>query len=156
MAWEDILTDLRGELAEVREQRQQREARERAQLEEARGELEMLAGSLGVEELLSSMNAILLDDQGRVEAVRSWQIESDDDDIRDINFPDIEIDDEDEDGEVLSHILSWDEGGDREIAVEIVLTGEGISLMINGIGVRPERAALEDALVESFRDELEL
>jgi hypothetical protein len=156
MAWEDVLTDLRGELAEVREQRQQRAARERAQLDEARGELELLAGSLGVEELLSSMNSILLDDQGRVEAVRSWEVESDDDEFPEINFPDIDIDEEDEEGEMLSHVLSWDEEGDREIAVEMVLTGEGISLLVNGIGVRPERAALEDALVEAFRDELEL
>ncbi len=150
MAWEDTLSDLRGELAEVREQRQQRAARETEQLDEARGQLESLAASLGVEGLLSSMNSILLDGEGRVEAVRSWELEPADDDLLDIE------DEDEEDDDVLSFVLSWDERGDREIAVEMVLTAEGIALVVNGIGVRPERAALEDALVATFRDELEL
>ena len=53
-------------------------------------------------------------------------------------------------------MLSWEEAGDREIAVEVVSDSEGISLQVNGVEIRPEREALEQALVEAFRDELEL
>ena len=69
---------------------------------------------------------------------------------------DLEADVEDDDEEAITNILSWDEDGDREIAVEIILDEEGVSLQVNGVEIRPEREALEQALVEAFRDELEL
>jgi hypothetical protein len=40
--------------------------------------------------------------------------------------------------------------------VELEISDEGTSLQINGVGVRFDRNALERALVEAFRDELEL
>ena len=67
-----------------------------------------------------------------------------------------EPDDEDDDTDAITTILSWNEGGEMEIAVDLGLSDEGIYLQINEIEIRPEREALEQGLIEAFRDELEL
>ena len=64
--------------------------------------------------------------------------------------------DDDGDTDVITTILSWDEGGDMEIAVDLGLSEAGIYLQINEIEIRPEREALEQGLIEAFRDELDL
>ncbi|MCI0812029.1 MAG: hypothetical protein J4O10_10815, partial [Chloroflexi bacterium] len=64
--------------------------------------------------------------------------------------------DDDEDTDVITTILSWDEGGEMEIAVDLGLSDDGIYLQINEIEIRPERDALEQGLIEAFRDELDL
>ena len=56
----------------------------------------------------------------------------------------------------ITTILSWVEGGEMEIAVDLGLSEGGIYLQINEIEIRPERDALEQGLIEAFRDELEL
>ena len=67
------------------------------------------------------------------------------------------FDDDDEDQyDAITHALSWEEFGDREIEVELVLAEDGASILVNGVEVRPEREALEMALLEAIRDELEL
>ena len=154
MAWRDTLIELRDELAEVRAQRQQLAAAEEAQMQAARNDLSSLADSLGIAELLSQMNATLLEGQGDVETIVSWDsgldyAEADDD--GDVVGPG-----DDEDDDIITAVLSCDEDGEREIAVEVVLAEGGISLQVNGIEIRPERNALQHALVEAFRDELEL
>ena len=53
-------------------------------------------------------------------------------------------------------MVSWDEDGEREIAVEVVIAEDGVSLQVNGIDIRQTREALEAGLLEAFRDELEL
>ena len=63
---------------------------------------------------------------------------------------------EDDNTDVITTILSWDEGGELEIAVDLGLSDDGIYLQINEIEIRPERDALEQGLIEAFRDELEL
>ena len=151
MAWQDILVALREELAEVRTQRQQRAAGEAVELREARGALTSLADSLGIAEMLSSMNSTLLEGQGNIESIRSWESEADDEEFLVVG----EGEDDDEE-DIVSSVLAWEEDGERDIAVEVVLTAEGIALLVNGVGIRPERDALEEALVEAFRDELEL
>ena len=64
--------------------------------------------------------------------------------------------DDEDDGDVITTVLSWDEGGELEIAVDLGLSDEGTYLQINGIEIRAEREALEKGLVEAFRDELDL
>ena len=51
--------------------------------------------------------------------------------------------------------MIWDEAGEREIAVDLGLSEDGTYLQVNGVDIRPEGEALEQALVEAFRDELE-
>ncbi|MCS5669142.1 MAG: hypothetical protein NZ876_17350, partial [Dehalococcoidia bacterium] len=60
------------------------------------------------------------------------------------------------DTDVITTILSWEEGGEMEIAVDLGLSDEGIYLQINEIEIRPERDALEQGLIVAFRDELDL
>lgn len=154
MAWKDTLINLRDELADVRARRLERAEADEAQLRRIRREMSELSGSLGIGQLLADMNATLLEGRGEVETIASWEQEDDSGPETDevIRLDEGEDDDED----ALTNVLAWDEDGDREIAVEIVLDEEGISLQVNGVEIRPEREALEQALVEAFRDELEL
>ena len=160
MAWRDILVELRDELAEVRARRLQRAEEAEAELGQVRQEMADLSETLGIGQLLTDINATLLEGRGEVETIVSWDQESDDrdseTDLDELGRDDLGADDEDDDEEAITNILSWDEDGDREIAVEIILDEEGVSLQVNGVEIRPEREALEQALVEAFRDELEL
>ena len=157
MAWHDTLLALKQELADVRSVRQQRVEEEDAELARERDELAAMAKSLGITDLLSEMNATLLDGRGELETIVAWDSEA----LGDTLEPSIvaqggdEEDDED-DSDVITTVLSWDEGGELEIAVDVGLSEDGTYLQINGIEIRPEREALEKGLVEAFRDELDL
>lgn len=161
MAWQDTLHDLREELADVRLRRLQRADDDKAKLVQVHQEMAELSDSLGIGQLLSEMNTTLLEGRGEIETLVSWDQESDDGDSEpdsddDIGFDEPGPDNGEDDEEAITNLLSWDEDGDREIAVEVILDEEGISLQVNGVEIRPERDALEQALVEAFRDELEL
>ena len=153
MAWLDTLISLRDELAQVRAQRRQRVDAEEARLQQDRLELSRIANSLDIAGLLSQMNETLLQAQGEVETILSWESGGgDQDDAEELGIVNL---DEDE-GDVLSTVLTWEEDGEREIAVEIILDERQISLQVNGVEIRAEQDALQQALVEAFRDELEL
>jgi hypothetical protein len=153
MQWPDALSAFREELVLVRAERQRQAAAVDAQLQQARQELSRLADSLGISELLADINNKLLGGQGDIETIVSWdssQVPTEEDELE-------TLDDEDEDqDDAITQVLSWEEFGDREIAVELVLVEEGASVQVNGVEIRPERGALEQALLEAFRDELEL
>ena len=146
MAWQDILNNLKQELAEARAGREERLDQKELDLAEERAELHALVDSLGVFGLLSDMNVTLLDGRGVVETEVSWDVGLDDDDDEE------ELDEAD----VVTTVLSWDEGGELEIAVDLGMADGGAFLQVNGIAVRLDRAALEGSLVEAFRDELQL
>ena len=157
MTWRDTLEGLKQELTEVRTQRQRRVEEEDAGLQKERDDLSLMAKDLGVDELLAEMNATLLDGRGEIETIIGW--ESDEGDPRldgVISMNGDEPDDDDEDTDVITTILSWEEGGEMEIAVDLGLSDEGIYLQINEIEIRPERDALEQGLIVAFRDELDL
>lgn len=146
MAWRDSLSELKQELAAVREERLSQASADEDEIRRERDELSRLAESLEVSELLSDMNNTLLDGQGSVETILSWEVDDDDD----------EGDFDEEDADVIALILTWEERGERELAVDLGVTDEGIYVQVNGIEVRAEREALEPALLQAFRDELEL
>ena len=161
MTWHDTLQGLKQDLIEVRAQRQRRIEEAEASLKKERDDLSLMSKNLGVEELLAEINATLLDGKGEIETIIGW--ESDDEEDLDLasGLKIIDVDpegpeDDDEDTDVITTILSWDEGGDLEIAVDLGLSNEGIYLQINEIEIRPEREALEQGLIEAFKDELEL
>ena len=157
MTWRDTLEGLKQDLNEVRAQRQSRVEEEEAGLMKERDDLSLTAKNLGVDELLAEMNFTLLDGKGEIETIIGW--EPDDEDAGDdlgISIIDEASKDDDGDTEVITTILSWDEGGDLEIAVDLGLSKDGIYLQINEIEIRPEREALEQGLIEAFKDELEL
>ena len=157
MTWRDTLLDLKQELAEVRSVRKQRVAEEDAELARERQELIELARTLGISELLSEMNAALLDGGGEIETIVAWDDQDQADELEPafVALGGTDVDDA-EGNDVITTLLSWDESGDLEIVVDLGLSDEGTYLQINGIEIRPEREALEKGLVEAFRDELEL
>ena len=157
MTWRDTLEGLKQELTEVRAQRQSRMAEEEAELEKERGDLSRMAQTLGINELLAQMNDTLLNGKGGIETIVGWESGLEDLDLDPgISMNGDEPDNGDEDTDVITTILSWEEGGEMEIAVDLGLSNDGIYLQINEIEIRPEREALEQGLIEAFRDELEL
>jgi len=75
MAWRDSLAELKEELANIRAERLSQASDEDAEIEKEREELSRLADSLRVSELLSDMNRTLLDGQGTVEKIVSWEVD---------------------------------------------------------------------------------
>lgn len=162
MAWQNSLNDMRDELAEVRVRRLKRAESEDAKLEKLHQDMTALVESLAIGRLLAEMNATLLDGDGEIESIVSWDEESSDEKpdpdaqlggYKTRSDAESELED---DEDAITTILSWDEGGDREIAVEVILDEEGISLQVNGVEIRPDTEALQQGLLEAFRDELEL
>ncbi len=157
MTWRDTLEGLKQELTEVRTQRQRRVEEEDAGLQKERDDLSRMAKDLGVDELLAEMNATLLDGKGEIQTIIGWESDDGDPDLEGvISMNGDEPGDDDEDTDVITTILSWEEGGEMEIAVDLGLSDEGIYLQINEIEIRPERDALEQGLIVAFRDELDL
>ena len=159
MSWRDTLEGLKQELTEVRAQRQRRVEEDETGLQKERDDLALKAQSLGIDGLLSEMNATLLDGKGKIETIVGWEDGSGAGDTEldpGISMNGDEPDDDDEDVDVITTILSWEEGGEMEIAVDLGLSDDGIYLQINEIEIRPEPDALEQGLVEAFRDELDL
>lgn len=157
MAWRDTLQSLRQELADVRSTRRQRVAEEDAELDRERQELTEMARTLGISELLTEMNATLLDGSGKLETVVAWADDTPDNEIVPavVALGGSDQDDEEE-ADVISTFLSWEEGDELEIVVDLGLSDEGTYLQINGIEIRLEREALEKGLLDAFRDELDL
>ena len=156
MTWRETLEGLKEELTDVRAHRQRRMDEEEAGLQKERDDLSKMVQDLGVYELLAEMNVTLLDGKGEIETIIGWVAGDNDLDLESeisLNSDDPE---EDDDTDVVTTILSWDEGGELEIAVDLGLSDDGIYLQINEIEIRPERPALEQGLIEAFRDELEL
>ena len=151
MAWRDTLLELREELATVRSERLQRASEEAAEIGKQRDQMTQLAASLGISDVLSEMNRTLLDGKGELETIVSWEPEEQD---HDLSRDDDEEDDEEADG--ITAFLTWEEGEEREIAVDVGMAEDGIYLQVNGVDIRAEQEALETALIEAFRDELDI
>ena len=149
MAWLDSLSELKEELAGVRAERLSQTSVDEAEIQKERDELSRLAESLAVSDLLAEMNSTLLDGQGSVEKIVSWESDEEVDGDQD-------ADPEEEDADVIALILTWEERGERELAIDLGVTDDGTYVQVNGIEVRAEREALEPALLQAFREELEL
>ena len=148
MPWQDSLTELKDELSETRAERRRLFEEEEADIQREREEISRMVEDLGVSALLADINSVLLDGAGKVETIVSW--EEDEEDIV------IEGEEDDEEDDLIAAILSWDEGGEREIAIDVGASEDGAYVQVNGVDIRPEREALETALMQAFRDELEL
>ena len=154
MAWRDTLRGVRDELAEIRAQRQrERQAGEEEQ-QAQRLEMARIAESLGLSSLLQEMNSVLLNGQGQVENISSWEEEKDED--PDEVSPMLDGLEELEDEDYINVNLTWEEDGEREIVLDLGFGEPEMSLLVNGVDIRLEQEALEQALVEAFRMQLEL
>ena len=154
MAWRDTLESLRTELAQTRQERSRQAQVEETQHQEQRDQLSRMATELAMSQLLEEMNSVLLGGSGELESYKSWESDSTESTQEKGLFP---LDDGDEgDADYISAVLDWEEGGEREIAIDLGIADEGMYLQVNEIDTRPEREALEQALVEAFREELQL
>ena len=154
MAWRDTLRGLRDELAEIRAQRRRERQADEEEQQAQRLELARIAESLGLTGLLQEMNSVLLNGQGEVENISSWEEENEgdpDESLLMLGGPE-ELDDSD----YVNAILTWEEDGEREIVLDLGFGEQGMSLLVNGVDIRLEQDALEQALVEAFRMQLEL
>jgi len=156
MTWRETLEGLKEELTDVRAHRKRQVDEEKAGLQKERDDLSKMAQDLGVDELLAEMNTTLLDGKGEIETIIGWVLDGDDLESEQGISMNGDEPEEDDNTDVITTILSWDEGGELEIAVDLGLSDDGIYLQINEIEIRPERDALEQGLIEAFRDELEL
>ena len=146
MAWRDSLEQLKVELAQARATRMERLEAYDQEVAAEREELLSRQESLDITALLMDMNEVLLDGQGEVETTIEWETGEDEDDpIYD-----------DEAADVITTALTWDEGEELEVVVELAMLDEGISLMVNGVQIRQDRNALERALIDGFREQLQL
>jgi len=155
MAWRDTLNGLREELAEVRGERQRQARAAEAEQQRQREELSKLADNLGVSQLLNEMNSVLLRGEGKLEILSSWENGGDNEEVEDSPLLLDDMEDE-ENADVISSVLIWEEDGEREIVVDLGFADQGPFLQVNEIDIRPEQEALEQALVEAFREELEI
>lgn len=148
MPWQETLRSLRQELDDARPLRQQRLADEELRQAQQRQELTDLLQSLGIVEMLTDMNNILLDGAGELDLFNSWD-EMPDDDEYDLS--------EEGDFDGVTASLTWEEGED-EMNIEVFLMrgDDGITAQVNEFDVRLDRAAFENSLVQSFREEMEL
>ncbi|MBO54585.1 MAG: hypothetical protein CL886_02890 [Dehalococcoidia bacterium] len=152
MDWIEKITTLLPELELIRQEREKHIREETEQTNTDRDALSRVVSELEIPEMLNSLNTLALKGQGTISTESSWEI---------INT---ETDYATEEGEIgpdyISVILSWDEvtTGDqeREIAVDVGITTNGIYLQVNEIDIRPDRAAVEIALLEAIKEELRL
>ena len=145
MPWRESLLQLKQELTSARATRLQRlEAFDR-QVTAERDELLARQESLEITALITEMNSVLLDGQGEVETTVEWETGEDEEPFEG-----------DDAADVITTALTWTEGEELEVVVELVMLDEGLSLMVNGIQIRQDRDALERALISAFREQLEM
>ena len=146
MPWRESLLQLKQELTAARANRLERlEAFDR-QVEAEREELKSRQEALQIAALVAEMNEVLLEGQGRAETTVEWESE-DDEDL---------FEGEDDMADVITTSLTWDEGEELEVVVELVMLDEGLALMVNGVQIRQDPDALERALIAAFREQLEM
>jgi hypothetical protein len=146
MPWRDSLLKLKDELAAVRVNRIERLQAFDRQTAAERQELLAMQESLGIAALVREMNGVLLDGRGEVETAVEWETEDDED----------ALEGEDDLADVISTTLTWDEGEELEVVVELVMLDDGLTLLVNGVQIRRDREALERALLSAFREQLEV
>ncbi len=156
MAWLETLQSLKAGLEATRAERRKQATEAETQRSAQREELSRIASSLAIPSLVSEMNDILLQGAGQLASYSSWDstVESPASGLA--VLPLGEDDNEEDDADYISAELTWEEDGEREIAVDLGVAEDGFYLQVNGIDVRIEREALEGALIEAFREELQV
>ena len=113
MTWHDTLQGLKQDLIEVRAQRQRRIEEAESGLKKERDDLSLMSKNLGVEELLAEINATLLDGKGEIETIVGWESDEEEDldlasGLKIIDVDPQGLEDDEEDRDVISTILSWE------------------------------------------------
>ena len=109
------------------------------------------ADTIGITDLLSEINTVLLEGRGTISYIKSWEEDSE----GDSRSLDESMDDFD-DADYVSTILSWEESGLCEIAVDIESGEQGIEMQVNEVEIEPQEESLKSALITAFKEELDL
>ena len=149
MDWTSELRGVKEELEPLRQERERQAIVEEAERQDRLAEVKKFFDSLKIEEMLGEMNRVLLAGQGNLEVYTPWDTEES------------PAGEEDEDGDYeesdsVSAVLGWDEGGPLEIAVDVGPGSDRYYLQVNGVDIRLEEDAIQQALLRAFRDELGL
>lgn len=145
MPWRDSLLQLKSELSTARASRLERLDAFDRQVAAERDELLARQESMRITALVSEMNEVLLDGQGSVETTVEWEAEEED-----------RFEGEDDMADVISTALTWEEGEELEVLVELAMLDDGLTLLVNGVPIRQDPDALERALLNAFREQLEI
>ena len=152
MDWIEKIKTLLPEFAQIRQERETHIREEVQQTNEDRTTISKVVSELQISEMLQGVNTLVLDGQGTIYTELSWETLNEDTDYA--------VEDEGAGPDYISVILSWDEPteGDkeREIAVDVGMTMNGIYLQVNEIDIRADRPAVETALLEAIKEELRL
>ena len=155
MDWSEEMRQFRIELDSLRLERAQQIDLEEDERRSAIAQMEDAFQTLHVEALLVEMNRYLLDQRGEVNVYLPWDIESQDE-IDENRVDEEEYDETQDDSDVFSAALTWDEEGVREVAVTVGIGVDDLYLRVNGADIRMKDDALRKALLRAFQDELGL
>ena len=155
MDWSEELRTLRGEIDSLRRERQRQAEEEEVIRQQHRAETKTLFQTLRIEQALGEMNKALLDGVGDLEVFAPGEPGEDlpegQDDEDEMAEAEVE-----EESESMAGILTWEEGGSREIEVDLGITESGPYLEVNGTDIRVEEEAIRQALIRAFKDEMGL
>ncbi len=146
MPWRESLLQLKDELTAGRAARLERLEILDRQVAAEREELLSRQESLQITPMVTELNEVLLGGQGLVETTVEWDTDEEED----------RIEGEDDMADVISTALTWEEGEELEILVELVMLDDGLALLVNGVQIRQDQDALQRALVNAFREQLEI
>lgn len=165
MAWQEELQNLRQEVLAAISRAVGEPAVEPPEDLRDREDLYQLAASLEIAQLLVDINGVVLSGAGKVESTSLLDYYDDEDylfDMEDLDDEDPDEDDDDEDGsdaeegEELRFSLFWNGSTECAIDVELGKNNGRIYLMVNGDEVRQSREVLETAVLDAFREEMDL
>ena len=138
MSWQYELNQLRATIKDSYDLRM-------AKVAVRRSLLEKFAVELGVDDLLTQMNDVLLDGGARLVVNRSWQYEYDNDDGFD--------DEDDELTDEIVYLLYWHDGSPVEIEVRVGIDNDdGGYVVVEDEEVADSAEAIQSALVAAFRE----
>ena len=154
MEWSSELREIRRALDDLRRERERQAKTEEAELQQRNTEIKNAFQSLQIQDALQEMNRQLLDGQGELEIYAPGELATDD---ADEGEEELEDDGEIEEvSDTMSAVLTWEEGGASEIAVDMGMTLRGIYLEVNGTEIRLDHDALKRALIRAFSEEVGL
>ena len=165
MAWRDDLLTLRDEVVAAVSRQMGEPLEEDEELARDRAELYQLAASLQVAQMLLDLNELVLSGAGRVESTSLLDYYDDENVLFEMIDPeddgeeedaDDEEDNEPEDGEELRFSLFWDDAMECAVDVELGKSNGRIYLLVNGDEIDQRREVLETAVLDAFREEMEL
>ena len=151
MDWKDTLVNLKSDLADARSKLRSDWQAIENDLAAQRSALVKHADSIGITDLLSEINTVLLEGRGTISYIKSWEEDSEGD-SRSLDDSMYDFDDAD----YVSTILSWEESGLCEIAVDIESGEQGIAMQVNEVEIEPQEESLKSALITAFKEELDL